>query len=99
MDLLQLSKITQLPSNRDMLTPDQCKAARAILGWSREDLAKRAKVSAGTVVAFETLGSDAKMSTLQKLRRAFAEAGIVLIEDGEASLDGGAGLRLRAKKR
>lgn len=81
-----------------MLAPDQCKAARAILGWSGDDLAKRAKVSPETVVACETLGSDAKVSTLQKIGRAFAEAGIVLIEDGETSLDGGAGLRWRKGK-
>jgi transcriptional regulator with XRE-family HTH domain len=78
-----------------MLTPEQCRAARAILGWSRDDLARRSKVSAGTVVAFETGGSDAKVSTLQKLRKAFTDAGIVMIEDSAPSLDGGAGLRLR----
>ena len=33
-----------------MLTPEQCRAARAVLGWSREDLAQKAGVSAGTVV-------------------------------------------------
>jgi transcriptional regulator with XRE-family HTH domain len=78
-----------------MLTPRQCAAARAWLGWTREELAERAGVSAGTVVAFETLGSDPKVSTLQKLRRAFAQEGIELIEEGVPSLDGGPGLRLR----
>jgi hypothetical protein len=49
-----------------------------------------------TVVAFETLVSDAKVSTLQKLRWAFAEAGVILIEDGEASLDGRSGIAVEA---
>jgi transcriptional regulator with XRE-family HTH domain len=70
-----------------------------MLGWSREELAEKAGVSAGTVTGFELLGADSKVSTLHKLRRAFVAGGIELIEDGASSLDGGPGLRLRAKKR
>jgi transcriptional regulator with XRE-family HTH domain len=81
-----------------MLTPQQLRAARAMLGWSREDLAGKAGVSAGTVTGFELLGADSKISTLQKLRRALEAAGIEFIEDGAVSPDGGPGLRLRSVK-
>jgi transcriptional regulator with XRE-family HTH domain len=81
-----------------MLTPEQCKAARAMLGWSREELADKAGVSAGTVTGFELLGADSKTSTLQKLRRALGAGGVEFIEEGAASLDGGPGLRLRKRR-
>jgi transcriptional regulator with XRE-family HTH domain len=80
-----------------MLTPHQSRAARAMLGWSREELAEKAGVSAGTVVGFELLGADSKMSTLHKLARALEAAGIEFIDEGTASLNGGPGLRLRKR--
>ena len=78
-----------------MLTREQSRAARAMLGWSREELAEKAGVSAGTVVGFELLGADSKMSTLLKLARALEAAGIEFIERAQSSLDGGSGLRWR----
>ena len=41
-----------------MLTPAQLRAARALVGWSRETLAEKAGVSAQTVTGFELLGAD-----------------------------------------
>jgi ribosome-binding protein aMBF1 (putative translation factor) len=95
MHALRLRKAPEPLSKLGMLTPEQCRAARAMLGWSREELAKRAQVSTNTVVGFELLGADSKVSTLQKLRRAFIAAGIDLIEDGSSSPDGGPGVRWR----
>ena len=65
------------------------------MDWSREDLANKAGVSTNTVVGFELLGADSKVSTLQKLRKALVSAGLELIEEGASSLDGGPGLRWR----
>jgi transcriptional regulator with XRE-family HTH domain len=78
-----------------MLTPQQSRAARAMLGWSREELAEKAGLSAGTVTGFELLGADSKISTLHKMRRALEAAGLEFIEQGQASLDGGSGVRWR----
>jgi transcriptional regulator with XRE-family HTH domain len=76
-----------------MLTPAQLRAARALIGWTRDDLAKKAGVASVTVKGFEYLGADSKISTLQKMRRALEAAGVQFIEDeGEA---GGPGVRLR----
>jgi transcriptional regulator with XRE-family HTH domain len=77
------------------LTPEMLKAARAALGWSRQDLAKRASLSTGTVVGFELLSADPKISTVQKLQRALERAGIEFIEERGISLGVGPGIRLR----
>jgi transcriptional regulator with XRE-family HTH domain len=86
-------------TEQSMLTPDQCRMARAALKWSREDLAKRSGVAAVTIKGFELLGADSKFSTLNKLQRALEAAGVEFIDEGHTSDDGGPGVRLRAKKR
>ena len=64
--------------------------ARAALGWTVRDLAKKAGVSANTVSRYEN-GSDALGDTLARLRRTFEAAGILFIDQN----GGGAGVRLR----
>jgi transcriptional regulator with XRE-family HTH domain len=78
-----------------MLTPAQLRAARALVGWSRETLAKEADVSAQTVTGFELLGADSKLSTLNKIRRALELAGVRFLDEDE---DGGPGVRLQKGK-
>ena len=82
-----------------MLTCQQCKAARAYLGWSAEDLASRANVGVATVWNFETGVSDPKASTLRALQEAMEKAGLEFLNDGSASLQGGAGIRERMPSR
>jgi transcriptional regulator with XRE-family HTH domain len=72
-----------------MLTPDQLRAARALVKWSREDLAEKSGVASVTIKGFELLGADSKISTLNKLRRALELAGIEFIDDGAHSYEGG----------
>ena len=36
------------------LTPAQCRAARALLDWTQDELAERAEVSRGTIRGFES---------------------------------------------
>jgi transcriptional regulator with XRE-family HTH domain len=75
-----------------MLTPAQLRAARGLLGWTLDDLAKAAGVHKNSISAFETDSSDPKRSTLLALERALTKAGVVLIERDK---DGGPGVRLR----
>jgi transcriptional regulator with XRE-family HTH domain len=75
-----------------MLTPAQLRAARALLGWSREELAAKSGLGAETVKNFELRGSDPKMGTVQKWRRALEVAGVTFIEETEAD---GPGVRLK----
>jgi ribosome-binding protein aMBF1 (putative translation factor) len=76
----------------DMLTPMQLRAARALVGWSREELAEKAGIAAVTVRAFELLGADSKQSTILKMRRAIEAAGVELLDEDQTK---GAGARMR----
>jgi transcriptional regulator with XRE-family HTH domain len=81
-----------------VLTPQQLRAARAIVGWSREALAEKSGVPAITTKQFENGGTDPRLSTLHKWRRALEAAGVVFIDPGAKSDDGGPGIRLRGAK-
>jgi transcriptional regulator with XRE-family HTH domain len=82
-----------------VLTPAQLRAARALLGWSREDLAAKSGLGAETVKNFELRGSDPKLGTVQKWRRALEAAGVEFIDDGHKSDDGGPGVRMAKSTR
>jgi transcriptional regulator with XRE-family HTH domain len=69
--------------------------ARAALGWSIDELGKAASVRAATVSNFER-GGDAYSSTVRKLQDALEAGGVLFVGVGEASLSGGAGVRLQA---
>jgi transcriptional regulator with XRE-family HTH domain len=76
-----------------VITGNQIKAARALIGWSQDELAKRAGVGVVTVKRFET--SDVLMGTLNSLRKveaAFSKAGVEFILPGP---DGGPGVRMQ----
>jgi transcriptional regulator with XRE-family HTH domain len=77
-----------------MLTPDQLRAARALVDWTREDLAERSGVSPNTVKGFERLGSDPRLSTLNKWRQALEAAGVEFIDASAKSDPSGPGVRL-----
>lgn len=64
--------------------------ARAALGWSTQELAKRAGTGVNTVNRFEA-GQDARVSSLEKMRAALEAAGVEFIAEN----GGGAGVRLR----
>jgi transcriptional regulator with XRE-family HTH domain len=81
-----------------MLTPSQLRAARALVGWSREDLAKKSGVGAPTVKDFELNGSDPRQGTVHKWQRALEAAGVLFIEEDAKSDEGGPGVRLRGAK-
>ena len=70
----------------------QCRAARALLGWSVADLAKAASVGVMTVHRFES-GETVRNASLDKIGTAFSGAGITFIATGDESRDGGEGIR------
>jgi transcriptional regulator with XRE-family HTH domain len=72
-----------------MLTEAQSRAARGLLNWSRDDLAKASGVPKPTLRGFE-LGADSRSSTLRRLRRALEEAGVEFLDGAE-----GSGVRLK----
>lgn len=64
-----------------MLSPEQCHAARGWLGWSQEDLAKRANIGLSTLKEFESGKRLPIRNNLDALRRALEGAGIGLLFD------------------
>lgn len=72
------------------LDPDQCRAARALIGWSRADLAERSGVAATTLAHFEVGKRDPYARTLADVRRTLEGAGVIFIAADEA---GGPGVR------
>ena len=64
-----------------MISPTQCKMARAALDWSARDLARHAYVGPNTVTRFEN-GKAANASTLVLIQQAFEAAGVRFTDDG-----------------
>lgn len=58
------------------MSPEQCRAARAWLGWSQSQLAKRADLSAATVRDFETGRRIPIANNLKAILGALEAAGI-----------------------
>lgn len=76
-----------------MITPAQCRAARALIDWSQQQLADAAKVANATVRNFEGSKSVPVNSTLDVIRRALEAAGVVFVEENGH----GPGVRLRKR--
>lgn len=80
----------QLPT---MPTAEQIRAARALLGWSAAELARRARVSATTIVRCERGPGipRVQIGTLEKVRQTLEDAGV------EFTGGNGPGVRLRRR--
>jgi transcriptional regulator with XRE-family HTH domain len=77
-----------------MVTPGQCRAARGLLGWNQQELARRARVGIVTVHQLETGVSHPRLATLDVIQRAFESAGVEFIDEN----GGGPGVRLRKRQ-
>lgn len=71
-----------------MISPEQCKAGRAVLGWSQDDLSTESKVSTRTIQEFEAGAREPNKTTLQALLSALERNGIAFGPNG-ASLSWG----------
>jgi transcriptional regulator with XRE-family HTH domain len=68
-----------------LLSPSQCRAARALLGWSQPDLGARSGVHVQTISAFEGEASTPTKTTLSKLTDALEKGGVEFLpNDGTA---------------
>jgi transcriptional regulator with XRE-family HTH domain len=74
-----------------MINAAQCRAARGLIGWSQQELAKNAGVGTVAVHQLESGVSQPRRATLDVIRRAFEKAGVEFIDEN----GGGAGVRLR----
>ena len=73
------------------ITPSLCRAARGLLGWTGEDLARHARVALNTVRKFEAAKSTPMPNNLAAIQAAF-EMASVEFTNGDAP-----GVRLRSK--
>ncbi len=74
-----------------MITPVQCRAARALLDWPRERLASESRIGLRSIVDFERSARAPRYVTLDALRRALEKAGVEFIAEN----GGGPGVRIR----
>ncbi|WP_429924165.1 helix-turn-helix domain-containing protein [Agrobacterium vitis] len=66
-----------------MITARQFRAARALLGWTQETLADKARVSLTALKRLESeSGLEVYESTRDQVRRAFEDNGIVFLNSG-----------------
>ena len=69
----------------------QWRAARALIGWSQDDLARRAGVAVMTVKRLEAGATGVSEDIRQRLKEALDSAGVIFVaENGD-----GPGVRLR----
>ena len=71
-----------------MMTPIQCRMARAALRWSTKKLAQEASVGFATVTRFEVGGTCTIPATIRAMQRAFENAGIRFIGGTGADAEG-----------
>ncbi len=65
------------------MTPAQCRAARALLDWSQQQLADAAGVGVVTVRQLEAGSSQPRRATMDVLRRALEAADVQFIDAGD----------------
>ncbi len=80
-----------------MMTPDQIRAARALLRWSARVLAERSSVHITTIQRMERAQGTlhGRIATLRKVQAALEAAGVKLTERKR----GNPGIRLRQRRR
>lgn len=67
------------------ITAAQCRAARALINWSQDDLAKASKVGRATLANFESEKSTPYERTLRDIQSSLEEAGVIFIDTGETA--------------
>ena len=78
-----------------MISPAQCRAARGLLDWSQQDLAREAEVGVVTIRQLEAGVNQPRRATLVVVRHTLEAAGVEFIEDN----GGGVGVRFREVRR
>jgi DNA-binding transcriptional regulator YiaG len=88
-----IDEFDRLCESNDMISPAQCRAARGLLDWSQQELAKKAGVGVVTVRQLEAGTHQPRRATLDVVRRCLESGGVEFIAEN----GGGAGVRLAQK--
>jgi predicted transcriptional regulator len=79
-----------------MITARQIRAARALLGWSRQELADKAIISLNALARLEGDKVDPRTSTLAAVERTLNRAGVEFLP---VAADKGEGVRMASPDR
>lgn len=77
-----------------MITARQIRAARALLGWSQQQLADKAIVSHNALARLEKGSVDSRVSTINAVQKALTKAGVEFLSADQK----GEGVRLKSPK-
>jgi predicted transcriptional regulator len=91
---LKVAKMPAMSMVVSMITPRQIRAARALLGWSQQQLADKAIVSLNALARLEKGIVDSRLSTVQAIQKALTKAGVEFLDADQK----GEGVRLRRPK-
>ena len=80
-----------------LISPDQCRAARALMNWTQAELAAQAGVIRANVVLFER-GRTASTVTRRRLQTALERAGVTFVR-ADAAAGAGVVRSIAAEKR
>ncbi|MGD9806460.1 MAG: helix-turn-helix domain-containing protein [Hyphomicrobiaceae bacterium] len=81
------------------ITPEQCRAGRALIDWTQERLAEAAGVGLSTCKDLESGKRTPRRISMRALRKALEDAGVEFLGDGAQSEGGGPGVRLQPQTR
>ena len=71
----------KLPQRRIDITPEQCRAARALLGLTQPGLGDLSNLGVGTIVRLERGAADLHYTTPGRIEAALGQKGVTLIND------------------
>jgi transcriptional regulator with XRE-family HTH domain len=77
-----------------ILTPGQCRAARALINWTQPKLAEKAGFGLSTIVDYERERRVVSERAIERMTETLQAAGVEFIAEN----GGGAGVRLKTKK-
>jgi hypothetical protein len=84
-----------MPEDILILTAAQCRAARALIEWSVDELSRASKVDTKTITDFELRYHAPSGHDKRRIRVALEEGGVIFIPEN----GGGAGVRLKFSRR
>jgi transcriptional regulator with XRE-family HTH domain len=74
------------------MTPEQCRAARGLLGVSQGEVAQKANVGRRTLADFENAVRKPYSRTLRDIKSVLEDKGVIFINEDDK---GGVGVRLK----
>lgn len=77
----------------EMISPAQCRAARALLKWTQQELAESAEIGNATIRNFESGKSTLQSATLRVLAQTLQAAGVTFLDNGSVATGPGVALR------